>query len=156
MLFRPITISTASASGTSYSTTFTAAATSNIQPSSIVASLNAGTSVSISTGGASPGSDTGDITVSNTIAKTTGGNATLTLSAYGSVILNADITSSSGTLGLTVTASNGSFSGSGNLSLNGGALSITQATAGTYSGVISGTGTTLTKAGAGEIGRAHV
>mgnify|MGYP003334119884 FL=1 len=62
-----ITISTASASGTSYSTTFTAAATSNIQPSSIVASLNAGTSVSISTGGASPGSDTGDITVSNTI-----------------------------------------------------------------------------------------
>ncbi|NCV08504.1 MAG: hypothetical protein EBW51_07945, partial [Actinobacteria bacterium] len=142
----------ASASGTSYSspyTTFTPSATSQILASNIQTALNAGSSVTISTG--SSGSDAGDITVSSAISKTAGGNAVLTLTASGSVIINNTISSSSGTLGLTVTATNGSFSGTGNLSLNGGALSVTQATSGTYSGILSGTGTTLTKLGAGTL-----
>jgi hypothetical protein len=99
----------------------------------------------------SAGSQSGDITVNSAISKTLGNAATLTLTAYRNVTINAAIGSTSNALGLTVTATTGAFSGTGNLTLNGGALSVTQATAGAYSGIISGTSTTVTKAGAGTI-----
>ena len=153
-LFDPysITINSSTTSGSTQSSgTYTTSATSNILNTDIQNLLNAGTSVSISTGGATPGADAGDITVSATITKSSGTAATLSLSAYRNVVINQTISSTSGALGLTVTATTGSFSGSGNLTLNGGALSVTQATAGTYSGIISGTGTTLTKAGVGTL-----
>ena len=152
-LFDPysITINSSATSGSTQSSgTYTTSATSNILNTDIQNLLNAGTSVSISTGGATPGADAGDITVSATITKSSGTAATLSLSAYRNVVINQTISSTSGALGLTVTATTGSFSGSGNLTLNGGALSVTQATAGTYSGIISGT-TTLTKAGVGTL-----
>jgi fibronectin-binding autotransporter adhesin len=138
-----ITIASSGATGTAYSSTFTAGQTSTILASSIETSLNAGTNVSITTAD-------GSITFTTGISKTANNISSLALSAYVNVALGANsITSSLNTLPLTITATTGSFSGSGNLTLNGGALSITQGADGTYSGVISGVGTTLTKAGAG-------
>jgi len=93
---------------------------------------------------------TGSITVNSEITKNSGGDASLTLAANQNVTINADITSTSGILDLHITATNGSFSGSYNLALNGGTLYITQATDGTYSGVFSGSGN-LEKSGLGTL-----
>ena len=93
-----VTISTASNSGTSFTsgTDFTALETSVINVSNINSALNSGTNVSISTG--SPGSLTaGTITVSSSILKSAGGAATLTLTGA-KVILGS-------TTGYSITAS---------------------------------------------------
>ena len=101
----------------------------------IVTALNAGTSVTVSTqtsnasygGGAS---SNGDITVSSAISKTSGGAATLTLQADRNIIVNAAIGSTSGTLGIVLSADNaGSASLGGvnvgaNLTSNGGTILI--------------------------------
>lgn len=71
----------------------------------IQASLNAGTSVTITTGAS--GTQNGDITVGDTITKSAGGNATLTLTANtatgGVINLNNPITSTVGALTVTLT-----------------------------------------------------
>ena len=101
--------------------------------------------VTVSTGAS--GSEAGDITVSDALSWSA--NTTLNLDAAGGVIVNANITNSGATSGLTLTANAGGVSGSGNIA-NSGALTISNATAGTYTGVISGAGS-LTKTGAGKL-----
>ena len=64
--------------------------------------LNAGTSVSVTTGTAAPNADAGNITVSNTITKTGGTNATLTLNAHNDLNINASITSTTNQLNLVL------------------------------------------------------
>ncbi len=66
-----------------------------INAATIVAQLDAGTNVSITTGTGNPALDMvhGDITVSAAINKTAGGDAALTLNANNNIIINAPITS---------------------------------------------------------------
>ncbi|MGH8710813.1 MAG: filamentous hemagglutinin N-terminal domain-containing protein, partial [Burkholderiales bacterium] len=117
----------------------------------ITGSLNGGTSVTINTTPA--GSQAGDITVANAIAKTAGAAATLTLNASNDIIFSAgaDVTSTVGTLGLTLNAP-GAITTLQNVNLNGGTLTlnatgnVTQA-AGT---TIQGT-TALVKQGTGTL-----
>ncbi|THC44210.1 MBG domain-containing protein [Massilia sp. Mn16-1_5] len=100
----------------------------------IVSSLNTGTSVTITTQSSAPqygalATTGGDITVSSAIAKSAGGDAVLTLRADRNVIVNADIGSTSGKLGVTLSAGNGggTYGGvrvNGNLSSNGGDILI--------------------------------
>jgi len=72
----------------------------------------------------------GDITVSSAIAKTSGGNATLTLRADRSIYVNSAITSTIGQLGITLSAANNASSALGgvsvaaNLASNGGRILI--------------------------------
>jgi filamentous hemagglutinin family protein len=113
------------------------------QANTIVAALNGGTSVMISTQSASSASiagasGSGDITVSSAIAKTQGGDATLTLRADRNIAIGADITSTSGKLNLTLSAANaanattatvaavatGGVTVGGNLTSNGGTILI--------------------------------
>jgi filamentous hemagglutinin family protein len=103
--------------------------------SNIVTALNGGTSVTVSTqssnssyGGGAAGS--GDITVSSAIAKTGGGDATLTLRADRNIFVNSAISSTSGKLGITLSAANNASSNLGgvnvaaNLTSNGGRILI--------------------------------
>ena len=101
----------------------------------ITMALNSGTSVTITTqsNNASYGataSGSGDITVSNAITKSSGGDATLTLQADRNIIVNNDITSTAGKLNLTLSAANaagatrGGVDVEGNLSSNGGDILI--------------------------------
>ena len=118
--------------GTTYSNNFTPSATSTILASSINTSLNSGTSVVITTGSA--GSDSGDITISNStpISKTSGGDATLTLEAARNITVGTSsaITSTSGTLGITLKSATASAATTGgvrigsNLTSNGGDILI--------------------------------
>lgn len=122
----------------------------------IKGSLDAGTSFTVETTNASGSgltgsAGTGVITVNSAISKTAGAAATLTLNAADSIVLNADISSTSGALGVSMNATAGSISGAGNLALNGGTASFNQATTGIYSGVLSGAGTALTKSGLGTL-----
>src|SRR5262249_35089327 len=73
---------------------------------SILTALNAGTSVTVTTGSAGTNAQAGNITVANAIGKTAGGNATLTLNAANDISFNAgaDVTSSAGQLNLTLSA----------------------------------------------------
>ncbi|OGT79553.1 MAG: hypothetical protein A3H91_15460, partial [Gammaproteobacteria bacterium RIFCSPLOWO2_02_FULL_61_13] len=66
--------------------------------------LNVGTSVTVTTGVAGTNLQAGDITVADDITKSSGGNASLTLAAHNTITLNsnANITSSSGTLAVTL------------------------------------------------------
>ncbi|MGJ7914093.1 YDG domain-containing protein [Massilia sp. LXY-6] len=104
--------------------------------STIVNSLNQGTSVTVSTqvsepakGGATA-TGSGDITVASRIAKTAGADATLTLQADRNIFVNSDITSASGKLNLNLSSANapgatvGGVVVSGNLKSNGGNIVI--------------------------------
>lgn len=126
------------------------------EATTILGSLDAGTSFTVDTTNASGSGLTGSagagvITVNSAIGKTAGGATTLTLNAADSIVLNAGVSSSSNALGVSMTANAGSISGTGNLALNGGTATFNQATTGVYSGVLSGTGTALTKTGAGTL-----
>ena len=118
---------------------------------SILGTLNGGTSVTVTTASAGTNSQAGDITVANAIGKTLGGNATLTLNASNDIIFNAgaDITSSVGTLGLTLNAS-GAINTLQNVNLNGGTLTLNATGNVTQAGgtTIQGT-TSVVKDGAG-------
>ncbi|MEN6412379.1 MAG: filamentous hemagglutinin N-terminal domain-containing protein, partial [Veillonellales bacterium] len=75
---------------------FTSSADSAILlTSSIETALNGGTSVTVTTG--SGGSQNGDITISSSIDKTSGGDAALTLQAVGSIYINSGGITASGT-----------------------------------------------------------
>ncbi len=94
--------------------------------STIVGSLNAGTSVTISTANASSAgisgisATMGDITVASAIAKTAGGDATLTLQAANTIAVNAPISSTVGKLNVSLLADNdnGTHNGTGIVILN--------------------------------------
>ncbi|MFN6053338.1 MAG: autotransporter-associated beta strand repeat-containing protein, partial [Planctomycetia bacterium] len=152
-----ITIAASGASGTAYSNTFTAGLTSVILASNIQTALNAGTSVSISTGAiGSAGSDAGNISVTAPIAKTAGATATLTLIAANKIDISANISNTSNTLNLVLDAGggNGTVSGilSGAISLEKkGAGVITMTGVNTYSGVTTINGGTLAVTGTGKL-----
>jgi hypothetical protein len=65
-----------------------------INPSTIEASLNAGTNVEVVTNATGPG--TGFIAMDSPITKSGGGTATLTLNAHGDIYINADIKRTAG------------------------------------------------------------
>ncbi|PJD00060.1 hypothetical protein GQ37_000005, partial [Janthinobacterium sp. BJB1] len=100
----------------------------------ITGALNQGTNVTITTqssnGTGVTGSGSGDITVSSPIAKTSGGDASLTLRADRNIVVGADVTSASGRLNLTLSAGNaagattGGVNIAGNLSSNGGNILV--------------------------------
>ena len=94
----------------------------------ISSALNTGTSVTIAT---QPGNTAGsaDIAVTSAIAKSAGGDATLTLRAGRNVLATADIGATSGKLGITLSAGHGAgaYGGvrvGGNLASNGGDILI--------------------------------
>ena len=126
------------------------------EATTIKSSLDLGTNFTVDTAnangsGLTGSAGTGVITVNSAIAKSAGGAATLTLNAADSIVLNANISSTVGALGVNMTAGTGSISGSGNLALNGGTATFNQATTGIYSGVLSDAGTALTKSGVGTL-----
>ena len=96
------------ATGTAVSgTSYVPSADSTITAASIDTVLNAGNSITITTG-TNTGGSLGDITVNAAIAKTSGATSTLTLQAADSIIINQPITntSTSGALNLTLDADN--------------------------------------------------
>ena len=88
---------------------------------SIQAALDGGTSVSITTGTAGGNSQTGDITVSNSITKSAGGNASLSLTAHGSILVNAGIASTAGELDVTLRADSDN-SGAGRIAVTNASI----------------------------------
>src|SRR6056300_388770 len=138
-----VTIASSGDSGTSYSSSFTPSETTTILASSVISSLNAGTSVSITTGSSTQNT----LTVNAAIAKTSGSSATLTLTG-GFIDINADMSSTSDGLNLTLNAATMDITS--NLSLNGGDLTINNSSDSTFSGVFSGSeNSRLLKNGAG-------
>jgi hypothetical protein len=120
----------------------------------IAGTLSGGTSVTVTTqsntaayGATASGS--GDITVASPITKSAGGNAILTLRADRSVIVNSPITSTSGQLGITLSAANNAASALGgvavdaNLGSNGGRILIGGAGGSTTSAQANGIGYAL-------------
>jgi filamentous hemagglutinin family protein len=113
--------------GDIYSTTYTSTINSVIRASRINASLNAGTSVTITTG--SGGTSAGDIRVIAAISKTLGGNATLTLTANNNITIYKSISSSSNALDINLNSSASATTGIGTilyagLNSNGGNITI--------------------------------
>ena len=101
-----------------------------INAATIQTALNAGTSVSIATSGSGSGTGgSGNITVNSgvTIAKTAGGDATLTLTADKNLTFKSgvSITSTTGKLGMSFTATSGVIAmTTPTLTTNGGNLTI--------------------------------
>lgn len=89
-----------------------------ITTASIEAILNQGTNVSIRTGD-SPGGEYGDIFVNDAITKTAGGDAQLTLSAYRSIFVDADISSTHSALSVVMLADNSGI-GDGSIHVRAG------------------------------------
>jgi filamentous hemagglutinin family protein len=106
-------------SGTAYVATYTAATDSVILASSIEDSLNLGTSVTIAT--SATGASAGNIAVNESIAKTAGTFANLTLRAHGDITLAAGktITATSGKLNVLLN-SDSDASGFGSIVFNSG------------------------------------
>lgn len=104
-----ITIAASGAAGTPYGDSDGATAGVQYNPSTgstilasdIVANLNAGTNVFVSTAGA--GTDAGNITVNADIVKTTTGTASLSLRADNNITVNNRIAAGVGATGLSVT-----------------------------------------------------
>ncbi|WP_295537978.1 YDG domain-containing protein, partial [uncultured Pseudacidovorax sp.] len=142
---RNVTIASSGASGTAYSANYVPAADSVILASSINASLNAGTSVTITTG--TTGTSAGDITVSapitvNNTASYVG--PTLTLQAANNINVNAAIANTTDSayygnrLNVVLTpgaTGNVNFGATGSITTRGGNV---------YVGALSGTGGTET------------
>jgi filamentous hemagglutinin family protein len=137
-----------SVSGTAYVANYTAGADSVILASSISSSLNLGTSVTIAT--SATGASAGNISVNESIAKTAGGDATLTLKAHGNIVVanSKTITSNTGKLNVVLNSDFGGNnsgaivlnSGSG-ISSNGGNIVLGGGTAGTGAGAARGNAT---------------
>jgi len=101
-----------------YNYTIDASAASNI-----ASALNIGTSVTITTQSnaasyGSTGTGSGDITVASAISKTSGADATLTLRADRNIVVNSDITSTAGKLGVTLSAANAAGATLGGVDIN--------------------------------------
>jgi len=100
---------------------------SRIAVATIVAALEAGVNVTVTTSGNN--GENGDITISNAIVKAAGGDATLTLSAHNNIAINAGITSTNGRLNLVLNANSDAAGGGATttaqtLALNGGTLTV--------------------------------
>lgn len=118
--------------------TFTPTATSVVDVGDINSTLNGGTSVEITTGGAGPDPGTITLQAGATIDKTMGGDASLTLRAANDVVVNGAIQSSSGTLDVNLLANNSAngnvdpntasgsafVTGTGSIDTNGGTLTV--------------------------------
>lgn len=107
------------------------AGTPNVLNADVQTQLNAGTSVVLQT--APTGAGAGDITLAAPIAKTAGGNATLTLNAHGSIIFAPGVTvgSSAGAMHVNLLAPTSILFGVGsNIVSNGGNITLTTATLG--------------------------
>ncbi|MCA0177383.1 MAG: YDG domain-containing protein [Proteobacteria bacterium] len=96
------------------------------QAATIVGALNNSTSVTVDTtlddaGLGSVGAGAGNITVSAAIAKSAGGDATLTLKAHNDIAVNASLTSSSGRLGVVLWADQDN-SGAGSIQVSNAAI----------------------------------
>lgn len=130
---RNVTIQNAATSGGSFNGASPNVFTPNadnavVDRNTIEASLNGGTSVTITTG--TTGTQAGNITVQDTITKTAGGAATLTLTATaatGVVSLLAAISSTVGAL--TVTMSGLRIDVGANITTNGGNINFNSPTA---------------------------
>ncbi len=98
----------------------TTADSSTLTTSSITSALNAGTSVTITT--TAGGVQHGDITVADSIVKSAGSSASLSLLAHGHVLVNngVQIQSTSGALNVTLHADQGN-TGAGGIRLGSGA-----------------------------------
>ena len=121
---------------------------SSILNTDIQTKLDAGTSVTVTTTGA--GQDAGNITVNSPISTgTAAGNRTLTLTADGSIAVNADIGNTTGSFNLTMNTTSGTISGNGAVSGTGITTFNVGSGTGTYSGIISNT--TLVKSGGGTL-----
>lgn len=161
-----VTISTGTQTGGSFSSgVWTPSASGSlVNVSSIQSLLNSGSNVTITTTGA--GVQEGNIAINGSIAKTAGGNASLTLVADGRITTNASsgghrgITSSSGALNVAMTAnattSAATTSGINlsffDISANGGNISATAAGAqSATSPALSLQNSTWTTSGTGSI-----
>ena len=125
----------------------TTGASSNVNVADIQTSLNGGTSVIVTTAQAGV-ADAGNITVQNSITKSAGGNATLTLRAQNDITIDAGVTISAtaGQLGVTLEANSATgdtASGTGSVFLNG--------TINTNGGAFSSSGVGFTQSGTGVI-----
>jgi len=122
-----------------------------ILDTTIEALLDGGTSVTLET--ASSGMADGDITVDAQIDKAAGGAATLTLKADDDIILNQDIVSTTGTLGVVLEANgNVTFNTGADIISNGGDVTITaDMDASTNNEIISMASDSIINAGAGAI-----
>jgi filamentous hemagglutinin family protein len=119
-----VTIETGSTTGGTFTGgTFTAPSSNSILSVADLQNALANASVTVTTGGASPGSDAGNITVANALTWSTG--STLTLSAYHSIAIDAAITIAGGG-GLALTTNNGG---------SGGTLTFAQAASAQFTGV---------------------
>ena len=131
-----ITIAGSGASGTAYASSYTSGADSTILASDISANLTAGTSVTLATGAG--GTSAGNIAVNESISKTGGGDATLTLQAHGNITVaaNKTITSNTGKLNVVFNSDSDGVSGGGivfgtgsGMTSNGGNITLGGGTA---------------------------
>jgi len=142
---------------------------SNVLNTNLNTVLNGGTNVVLQTSGTlGDGLGNGDITVSSAIAKTAGGNATLTLLAAGSIVVSAGISSTVGALAVTLDADRLGGGGyvnitapittlGGNLTIGGGVNPLTGSAVGTVlladgikiAGALNAGGGNITLNGAG-------
>jgi len=125
----------------------------NVRDVDINTKLNAGTSVNIKTTGA--GAEAGNITVDNTalISKTAGGNATLTLTALGDILIQGMIGATAGALKVVFNAV-GNVTVSNTVTTNGGAFTSTGVNFNNTGGAIStgGGAVTVTHTGSAALG----
>ncbi len=146
-----------------YNNADNASTTSEVLASSVAASLNNGTSVSIE---ATDKNKVADITVASAIEKTAGGEATLTLKAQRNVTVNAPISSTAGKLNMTFWSDTSDTAGdvagavvlNADLNSNGGNIiagsgaTLTNGTVGAYVGLTTDEFNTLISAiGSGDI-----
>jgi len=137
----------------------------HINVATIVAQLDAGTNVSITTGTGNPAMDFvhGDITVSAAINKTGAVDSALTLNANNNIVINAPITSAASKLDLNLNsnylndypADAHAVQLNANLALNGGTLTVSQG-GGNANGTLNITAGTTSLAGASIINAAGV
>ena len=150
----------AAASGTAYASNFTPGADSTILASDVAASLNGGTSVTITTGNG--GSSAGNITVASAITKSAGNtDVTLTLQAANHIVIDQVISNTGGAGKLNVVLdadnNNGTRAGSGVIFLNnsittgGGNLSFGTGATATVNGVSTRAGGDVFVAGSSAL-----
>jgi filamentous hemagglutinin family protein len=120
------------------------AAGAQISAATITAQLDAGTSVSITTGAGTAPPMLGDITVSAPILMTGFNDSALTLNASNNIIINASIGSSNGALTLNLNSNyQGAYPAGGHdvqlsagLDLHGGALNVSEGVGGSGNGTL--------------------